>query len=385
VDKSSPWLLDDLAEELVNKGNHVTVFYFDMKGTENTGYTKISNNHEVYTYSYLNRTMMGLCTHRMINLLISFFGMQRFFRKIAQTKKVDLIISYTGLYIFFGLNRYLKKRNKCKSISIFWDFYPVHFFEIGHFKSTLVEKIMYFTENREASSFDKHCFMTNEYLKYFRQYHHNIPVKEYAIIYAWRKIEPLPLQLKDSEEWTLEPGKTHAVFGGQLAAGRGLEFLLSCSSAIQKEIPELVIHIIGEGNLSNYLDETIKKDHICNIKLLGRLDRDRYLSFLSQCDIGLIITQADVSVPSFPSKILDYMLTRKPVLACSSKLSEYPDIIENEIKCGLGCITGNKSQFVNKLKVLADDADLRSFLGENGYRFMVDKMDVKRVSDLIIS
>ncbi len=385
VDNSEPWLLDDLVTDLVDKGNHVTVLYFDMLGESSKGYTKRNDRHEIFTYPYLSKTLFGLCSIRKINLLFSFFGMQFYFRNKVKTRKVDIVVNYTALFVYYGLAKFIKKRNACKLVTIFWDFYPLHFSEIGHLNNKFKEKLMYFLENREASIYDKHCFMTDEYVRFFRQYHSNIPLRDYEIIYAWRQIQiENPLQPRSTDNWGLDTSKVHAVFGGQLTPGRGLDFLLSCSDYLSKNIPQMVIHILGKGQLRESIQETIDKQNIKNIRLLEGLNREDYLSFLSQCDIGLVITQEGVSVPSFPSKIIDYMQTKKPVIACCSDLSEYTTVIEKQIKCGLGCVTGDVQSFVGQLKVLSEDKELCEFLGNNGYQFMLDNMDVKTVSSLII-
>jgi glycosyltransferase involved in cell wall biosynthesis len=56
-------------------------------------------------------------------------------------------------------------------------------------------------------------------------------------------------------------------------------------------------------------------EEFSNVKIMPALPRQDYLALLSACDCGIVATQRDTGVPTFPSKISDYFRAGIPAVA----------------------------------------------------------------------
>jgi len=385
IDNSQPWLTDDLATELHERGNDISVFFFDLKGTSKKGHYKRDENFNIYVYP-LKKVSNSKGISKKVYLLIGFLGMYAYFIPKLLKQRFDAVISFSMFSIFFGLNKILRlrARNNIKSTAILWDFYPVHMIEVGKINNPFLAKLLYKLENYEFKHFDEICCMTNKSVEFFDKYHPNLSNKPKKVIYLWRKFSKRKPNLIDSKHIRFNTKKSYVTFGGQLSKGRGLEFLIDVALKHQKDLPNVEFIVIGEGELRPLLEETIKKEKLSNFHLVGRVQREEYLTILSKSQIGLVITQGDVSIPSFPSKTIDYMLMKLPIIACVESTTDYGDIIENQIGCGLSSNTDDKIAFVNNINILLKNKDLRKEMGNKGFSFLHENMSVSHVVDTIL-
>jgi hypothetical protein len=61
---------------------------------------------------------------------------------------------------------------------------------------------------------------------------------------------------------------------------------------------------------------------------MERIDRDAYLKLIQRAHIGIAITVPNVSIPSYPSKIVDYFRMGLPAVVCLERTSDVGEIIE---------------------------------------------------------
>ena len=332
VDNSQPWLTDDLVTELHERGNSVTVFFFDLKGQNKKGHYIRNENFNIYVYP-LKKVSTSKGIPRKFKIIRGFLGMYAYFIPKLLRQKFDVVINFSMFSILLGLNRIVRFKNKInvKSIAILWDFYPIHMVEIGKIHNKLIAKVLYKLENYELKHSDEICCMTGKSVDFLNAYHPNLISKPKKTIYLWRKLTNHKSILVDSDIIKFDRNKSYITFGGQLSKGRGLDFLIDIASKYQNQLPNVEFIVIGEGELMSSLKDIVEKENLNNFHLVGRVQREEYLSILSKSRIGLVITQGDVSIPSFPSKTIDYMLMKLPIIACVESSTDYGDIIQNQI------------------------------------------------------
>lgn len=380
---SDPWLTDDLVSEITHKNNDVTVFFFDIKGENKKGLYIANKNCRVYTFP-LKGVSGSSNLIRMKNMVTGYLGMFVYFIPKFLRGKFTHVIGFSMFSIFFLCNFLIRLANKnVYSIAILWDFYPIHSYEIGKLKSKLLLRVLYYMENFELRHFDKICFMTKKSINFFERYHPNLAHKEKIVIYLWRSTSH-SFVIKKTNLMKFDPDLLYVVFGGQLSKGRGFEFLLKVSKEYKSKLDNIHFIIIGDGELKIFLQDQITKNDLSNITMLGRVNRTDYMSILSNADIGLVVTDANVTIPSFPSKTIDYMLTKLPIIASIEASSDYGDIIENVIGCGLSSISGDAESFVKNLLRLKADNQLRHQMGNKGFKFFHKSMTTSKVIDKIL-
>lgn len=131
---------------------------------------------------------------------------------------------------------------------------------------------------------------------------------------------------------------------GSLAKGRNLSFLLEGFHAVLEERPSwrdiLSIDIYG-GKLDPISQRSVRKHSLDDIvkehgrleydQVTGKSGRQRVLEAMCRCDILLLIHgEGTVCQEYIPSKLYEYLLTGRPILAFVSKYSELREILQKE-------------------------------------------------------
>lgn len=110
--------------------------------------------------------------------------------------------------------------------------------------------------------------------------------------------------------------KTVILYTGALHRYHGVQKLFEMMKRIQRDDIELWLTGVGE-----MYDEIMKwPGHDARIKFLGTVEKSRVFELQNQADI-LINPRSDIDSPTvtqymFPSKLMEYMLTGNPVIAC---------------------------------------------------------------------
>jgi glycosyltransferase involved in cell wall biosynthesis len=136
------------------------------------------------------------------------------------------------------------------------------------------------------------------------------------------------------------------IFGGQLTAGRDLGAVLEVARRTRADGIDMDFVIVGDGPARAQLEEQVAADRLDHVTLTGRLPRAEYRALASECHVGLSVTSAEVSVPSFPSKIAEFLGLGLPVVAATEESTDAGDIVE-----GLGAGLSARSDDVDSIVV----------------------------------
>lgn len=148
------------------------------------------------------------------------------------------------------------------------------------------------------------------------------------------------------------------VFSGGLYEYNGLKNLVEAFKSIEND--NLRLNIYGEGPLKDFIKNATQTD--CRIVYHGNVSNDKML--IIQQNAGVLInprpTSDPISLYTFPSKMIEYMLSGTPVI--TTKLNGLtPDYLNNvffiednsilEIEKGIKFVTElEKEQLINKAK-----------------------------------
>ena len=73
-----------------------------------------------------------------------------------------------------------------------------------------------------------------------------------------------------------------------------------------------------------------------------------------------------------------------PILAATDRSSDIKDLLK-EAKCGLWSYSGDKKDFINNIKYLCENKDLRIKMGQNGRKYLEQNFDISRSVNIIKS
>ncbi|MEH1316709.1 glycosyltransferase, partial [Citrobacter farmeri] len=143
--------------------------------------------------------------------------------------------------------------------------------------------------------------------------------------------------------------------------------------------------MVGTGTEKEKLKEIAEKDEIKNLTFIDYVPRDEYEELVGSCDIGFISLSRKLTVPSFPSKSLDYFKVAIPILASLDPITDFGDILENRIGAGYSVVAGNLDELESKATLLINDSDLRENMGKAGRKYYEEFLTVENAKNIIMS
>lgn len=112
------------------------------------------------------------------------------------------------------------------------------------------------------------------------------------------------------------------VFGGQICRGRDFGKAIYFLNLLKARGLKIKLTVFTDEmsaiSLSTYIEEPYPWIEICD-----QLPRNEYLNALTEFDFGLIVTDPKVSLPTFPSKIVDYVAARLRCLCLIESASDF--------------------------------------------------------------
>jgi len=387
LDEKNPWLTNDLAKAYIDLGHEVTVYCLDWSELEQ-GY-QMTDSNGVVIY-YLQHPTFFKEGSKKINLLFKWTLNSWFSAKkiIHPEKHFDLLVYFSPAVTTIGIVHHLKKYTK-KIVMILWDFFPKYHQELQLLPNlAIISKFAKVYEQRAVNYADLVGLMSPANVTFINNYFINTSQQKRMVVPLWG---PSPLALitrgekhKLKANWQNLPStKVWAVMGGQMIPGRGLELLLNVASELRHN-SELIFIVAGDGIRKDWFLNQVKERGLTNILYIGSLKREAYLGILQAADIGLVFNSGHVSVPTFPSKSVDYLRTALPMIVAIEKASDAGLIIEHEMQAGFNVDISSIGLIAEKINILVQNEKLRESLGQNGYQYFIKNMTAKSVASQIL-
>ncbi|EGD0244323.1 glycosyltransferase family 4 protein [Escherichia coli] len=290
-------------------------------------------------------------------------------------KRHDLVISFSpcaSSWFAIILGIFFSK----KSLLIYWDFFPIHQVQIDLIKGRFKTKILKCFEKALVKMFDYIGCMSKGNCEFFVEYFKTRREKVFELP-IWSEGLRINGLIKSKSVSFMNSNSIYFVFGGQIDYGRGIECILSAAKIAHKKNNKIKTIIIGRGRL---VDQVIKDAESIENGIIYSdfIPRNDYLTLVSVCRAGLIATVPNVSVPTYPSKCLDYMKLSIPIIASIEDTTDFGEIIINA-GAGLCCNAGDSNALAAAMLSLAEDELLASQMGEKANLFFKNRHEVKTV------
>ena len=166
------------------------------------------------------------------------------------------------------------------------------------------------------------------------------------------------------------------LFSGFLYEFSGVDLVLQSIDDLVKAVPNFRLVVCGEGPLLNRLIQMRQSQGVKNyVSILGRRPFEQMPSIIAAADACINPYTEEVrSTFAFPSKIAEYMAAGKSVVA--TDLPGTKSILSQES----GAILVSIDRFVDSLKVVLKNDDLRRRLGAKCREFSEEKFSIESVS-----
>lgn len=323
-----PFRISDICEELVKRGNDVTV----VTGTPNYPMGKIYPGYEngKHQDEVINGVKVHRCSihprktgaiHRLWNYYNYAMASTNYIKKFDDSFDVVFINQLSPVMMAKAGIRYAKKYSK-KTVLYCLDLWPASL-GAGGLNGGIVYKWFYRESKIIYKAVDKILISSSSFAKYFRE-EFGIEHTEYLPQYAEETFTP--------EECKKEPNEyIDLMFAGNIGSAQSVDTIIR-AAALCKDISNLRWHIVGDGK---ELDNCKKLSEELSAPVIfhGRKPIEDMPKYYAMADAMLVTMQKDPIISmTLPGKVQSYMAAGKPILAAAN--GEIPKIINNSC-CGL--------------------------------------------------
>ncbi len=172
--------------------------------------------------------------------------------------------------------------------------------------------------------------------------------------------------------------KTVAIFTGAHGKSNGLYYILDTAEKT-RDRPDIAYVLIGDGYEKKRLIETAIKKELENVVFADPVPKNELPGILAACQIGLMILRyIGQPRPVTPNKVFDYMFVGIPSLVNFE--GPTVDMVSAD-GSGLYVDPTNPEDLAEKVKMLADNPQMRKEMGRKGQKAAWKKYDRRIVAD----
>lgn len=301
----------------------------------------------------------------------------------------DIILYSTPPITFTKVIKYAKRRNpKAMTYLLLKDIFPQNAVDIGMLSKTGIKGLLYKSFRRKEQTLyrisDHIGCMSPANVRYVIE--HNADVAPSIVELAPNSYD-IP-QNNDAEfdytkirqKYSLPIDKPIFIYGGNMGKPQGIPFLIECMKAVA-ERDDCHFVIIGNGTeypkLKAWWDEAKPK----TVSLFEALPKEDYDKLASSCDVGMIFLDYRFTIPNYPSRLLPYLMGRKPIIAATDPNCDTGTIAEAN-GYGYWCPSNSVDKFVEVVdKILSSDIQQ---MGENGYQYYLNNYTTEHTYNAIV-
>ncbi len=166
--------------------------------------------------------------------------------------------------------------------------------------------------------------------------------------------------------WT---DKFVVLYMGAHGVANNLQQLIQAADQMQKELPQVLMVLIGDGMEKAGLINMVQEKGMQNVSFIPSQPKEKIKDFVYACDVGIaVLKKVEIFKTVYPNKVFDYMACSKPVILGIDGVVR--DMVVNQAKCGIYCEPENAREIIEVIKTYLHSPDLRKQHGENGFNYV---------------
>lgn len=373
----------DLVRKFRDEGHRVYVIYPNERRTGRPTELIETEGINLLGVRTLNVTKTNIVEKGIGQLMLE--GMfKRAMNKYFSDVKFDLILYSTPPITFNNVIKTAKKRNpEAVTYLLLKDIFPQNAVDLGMMTKRGVKGMLY----RMFRKKEKELYQISDFIgcmspanvKYVLEHNPEVDVEKVEIApnsYDVASPQPspegkgaiLPLFQRWDGGRLLPTDVPIFIYGGNMGKPQGIPFLVECMKAV-KDREDCHFVIVGDGTEYPKLEAFVKECHPKAVSLFRRLPKEDYDKLAEACDVGLIFLDYRFTIPNYPSRLLPYLMSRTPIIACTDPNCD-TGILAEQNGYGFYCPSNSVEAFVKTIDLMLA-SDIKQ-MGENGYRFFLD-------------
>lgn len=311
-------------------------------------------------------------------------ALKRYFSDV----KFDVILYSTPPITFTKAIKYAKKRNpQAMSYLMLKDIFPQNAVDLGMLSTGGIKGLLYHSFRKK----EKELYRVSDYIgcmspanvKYLLAHNPEINPTIVEIAPNSYDVPKTVIQLNSNEirkKYGLPTDKPIFIYGGNMGKPQGIPFLIECMNAV-KDRTDCHFVVVGDGTEYPKLDAWVKEVRPNAVSVFRKLPKADYDALASACDVGLIFLDYRFTIPNYPSRLLPYLMERKPIIAATDPNCDTGTLAE-EYNYGFYCPSNSVDAFEKAVdKMLTSDIKQ---MGENGYQFYLNNYTVEHTYQAIV-
>ena len=310
-------------------------------------------------------------------------------KKHFQGVKFDLILYSTPPITFNNVIKYAKKVSGGKAITylLLKDIFPQNAIDLGMLSKDGIKGILYKMFRKKEEELyrisDYIGCMSPANVEYVLK--HNPSVNRSKVEVAPNSYDiPAISEITDKDaircKYNLPTNKPIFIYGGNMGRPQGIPFLVDCMKAI-KDREDCHFLLVGDGTEYPKLEAFVKENNPKSVSVFRRLPKEDYDALAAACDVGLIFLDYRFSIPNYPSRLLPYLMGKKPIIAATDPNCDTGSIAEDN-GYGFYCPSNSVEDFVKVVdKMLVSD---RIQMGENAYQYFLSNYTTEHTYNAIV-
>jgi glycosyltransferase involved in cell wall biosynthesis len=385
LDVGQSYLTTDLAEALLEAGHAIQVLQLDWDAEPGGPTERLTSARGIPLLRVRPRAFgkPGRLLHNASKFVLSARHVGREARRAFSLGEFDAVICWMPALAFAPVVRAAAHQRVARRILFVWDFFPDHHGEIGLVPSGPVRWIARFLEQRVLRRFTTIFCTLPANAEYLRRRFRVAADQQVRIAPVWTTLET-PRTVDRAAVRGRHGLPAHApiaVFGGQIAAGRGFELMLDAAEIAARQGSSLAFLFVGEGPLAG--DLAARAQSRPNVIHRPAMSTADYRELLAACDVGMVATVPGVSSQTTPSKTLDYLKAGLPVIAAIEPGNEFAALLERR-RVGRTVAFGDAAAFQREAAFLARDPAFREGLAQRTYSCLAEIFDVRLAVSAIL-
>lgn len=359
LDPKSPSLSDELAHALVKNGHEVSVFVVNWS-KKRLGTPQICKDGslDVLVVDPIQIRFGPNALKKVVKWLFSSASLLGALARYRRAYQVDVVVGFSPAVSMLLPILLMTMFSRAKSFLVQWDFFPTHHAEIGLLSGRGLIRSLKAIETLLMRRFDVIGCMSPKNVAYLRENYRLAARQKVVQLPIWSSFPKFTPMVRSAvrSRYDLPAELPLLIFGGQMSKGRGIEDILAVAQRAEQTSMYCGFLFVGDGEQVPLIQAAIS-DGAANVFHLKGVPRDEYLCLLSACDIGIVSTVRGVSVPTFPSKTLDYINVSIPIIAAVERATDYGDFV-SESGIGLSVEAGAYDDFIHAIrKIISSSAD----------------------------
>lgn len=385
-DLKSSGMYSNLMREMLQRGHSVCVACANQKGSEGT-FLKDEDGIKVLRVSTGKMTKTNVIT-KGIALVMAEPQFKRAIKKHFNSVKFDLVIYATPPITFYSTVKFIKKRDNAKTYLLLKDIFPQNAVDIGMMSKSGIKGIIYKMFRKKEEKLYKisdyiGC-MSQANVDYIIKHNPEVDPKKVHVNPNSMKIEESVLSEEEKRsikgKYNIPMSAKTFIYGGNLGKPQDIPFVINCLKANEGKRDRFFI-ICGKGTEYKKLEAYVSENKPQNVLLINGLPKEEYDVFVKAFDIGLIFLDHRFTIPNFPSRLLSYMQSRMPVIACTDPNTDIGKVI-TEGGFGWWCESDSVEDFT-KVIDQAVQADLAP-MQEKAIKYLYEHYDTKLSCDTLL-